>query len=216
MPNKIDLVGQVFGRLTVEMDGQHKAGRRQVVCLCECGTRKQYDPRELRGGQISCGCYQKQVVAAICGARRTHGSSRTAEYNIWNKMKSRCSNPDDAKYPDYGGRGVVVCAAWADDFETFLADMGMRPTAAHSIDRKDVNGNYEPNNCRWATPKEQSRNKRNHRLVIYQGAEMPLSQACEMSGVNYRSALYRVQRQQHWMPLPAPPAALPAGAGEKP
>ena len=202
---KIDVVGQVFGRLTVETEGQHKAGRRQVICLCECGSRKQYDPRALRGGQISCGCYQKEVVAALCSARMTHGRSKTAEYNTWIKMKSRCDNPNDAKYADYGGRGIAICAAWSADFDAFLSDMGPRPTAAHSIDRKNVNGNYEPANCRWATNLEQARNKRKHRIVIFQGAEMPLSQACEMSGVNYQSALYRVRRQQPWHGLPAAP-----------
>lgn len=199
MPNKIDVLGRRFGRLTVEADGVHVSGRRRVVCLCTCGSRKQYDPRLLLNGQTrSCGCYQKEVVAAICAQGGTHHASGSDVYNIWIKMKSRCENADDAKYPEYGGRGISVCAQWRTDFEAFATYMGPRPSASHSIDRIDVNGNYEPGNCRWASPKEQARNKRRHRLVIYQGSSMPLSQACELANINYRSALYRLNRGKAW------------------
>ena len=123
-------------------------------------------------------------------------------------MKKRCLNPAEPKFPQYGGRGIRVCDRWTDSYENFLADMGRRPQPDMSLDRIDVDGNYEPENCRWATRHEQARNKRSHRLVDFDGAMVPLSQACESAGVNYRSALYRLNRGQDWRPLPAPPVAL--------
>lgn len=207
MPRKIDICGQTFGRLTVKAEGPRRGARRSVYCRCACGSDGLFDPRSLLSGKTkSCGCYQRDVVAAACLQHTTHGRSKSAEYNIWQKMKARCGNPNDAKYPIYGGRGIEVCEAWSDSFESFLLDMGPRPTSKHSIDRKRVDGNYEPGNCRWATPKEQARNKRSHRLVLYLGVEMPLSEACELAGVNYRSALWRLNCGKPWQPLPPPPS----------
>ena len=122
-------------------------------------------------------------------------------------MKSRCDNPKNRKYRDYGARGIRVCARWLTSFDRFFADMGPKPSSKHSIDRINNEGNYEPGNCRWATPKEQSRNKRHHRTVQYNGQQMPLSMACELSGVNYGAALYRINRNLDWQPLPPPPDA---------
>lgn len=102
--------------------------------------------------------------------------SESAEFRIWCHVLGRCFNPTDSKYPYYGERGITVCDRWL-MFENFYADMGDRPTKHHSIDRQDVNGNYEPNNCRWATPIEQAQNKRNNVLVFVDGERMVIAEA---------------------------------------
>jgi hypothetical protein len=206
MPAKIDLIGKRFGRLVVLGDGERRKGRRSVICRCDCGAEIVTDPRGLTTGHAkSCGCLQREIVSVICADKVKHGMARSPEYNIWVKMKSRCYNEKDPKYSYYGGRGIKVCRQWDESFDAFFSDMGKKPSREHSIDRIDVNGNYEPSNCRWATAKTQSRNKRNHRLVEYCGKKIPLSEACEKSGVNYRSALYRLNKGLDWL-LPAPPA----------
>ena len=92
--------------------------------------------------------------------KKTHGRRDTPEYNAWRAMKDRCYNRRCKSYPNYGGRGITVCPQWENSFENFFADMGLKPTSSHSIDRKDNNGNYEPDNCRWATITEQNQNTR--------------------------------------------------------
>ena len=190
MPALIDIVGRAFGRLTVVANTtDRKNGRRQVICDCECGNSITCDPRSLTTGHTqSCGCFHKERAAA--------------------GMKGRCSNPKNRKYKDYGGRGIQVCEAWDSSYEAFLADMGRAPSPAHTIERDDVNGDYVPSNCRWATPLEQARNKRHHRRVEYRGRATPLSEACELAGVSYSTALWRLNTGKHWNPLPRSPASL--------
>lgn len=93
------------------------------------------------------------------GRKPTHGMWKSKEWNSWDHLKRRCNNPNDPKYKDYGGRGIKVCDRWT-RFANFFADMGFAPGKAYSIDRINNDGNYEPSNCRWATPTEQSRNRR--------------------------------------------------------
>lgn len=208
MPARIDLIGRSFGRVTVTGDAARLAsGRRAVECHCECGETFICDPRSLLSGHCkSCGCLHREIVGRKSRDNITHGMSKSVEYQAWIKIKGRCCNVKDAKYADYGGRGIKVCDAWLDDFQAFYRDMGPRPEWSSSIDRIDVNGDYDPGNCRWSDAKTQSRNKRNHRLVNFEGRNMPLSEACELAGVNYRSALYRLNRGHHWQPLPSAPS----------
>ncbi|MET1083288.1 MAG: hypothetical protein ABWY12_09620, partial [Burkholderiales bacterium] len=117
------------------------------------------------GTTKSCGCWRKEQGKK----NRTHGGSKTVEYRIWFALKRRCLNARDPAYAYYGGRGITVCEAWINSFAQFLADMGPRPSAKHSIDREDNNGPYSPANCRWATPAEQSRNRRTTRLISFRG-----------------------------------------------
>jgi hypothetical protein len=109
--------------------------------------------------------------------------SKHPAYNCWKKMRDRCNNPNNCNFKYYGGVGVRVCERW-DDFEAFIADIGPRPTAQHSIDRKDSSGNYEPGNCRWATTAEQNRNKRTVQRLKVGGAELISTHIAEIIGVH--------------------------------
>jgi hypothetical protein len=109
--------------------------------------------------------------------------SGTPIYKSWASLKARCLNPNNADYPDYGGRGITVCDRWSDSFEAFYEDMGARPEGS-SIDRIDVNGNYEPTNCRWATGVEQAQNKRETRWVSFRGEKLSMIEACRRAGLS--------------------------------
>jgi ribosomal protein S16 len=104
----------------------------------------------------------------------THGLSYAPEYRAWQTMRLRCTDPDHPAYPNYGGRGIRVCKHWLDSPVAFVADMGTKPSEQHEIDRIDNDGHYEPGNCRWATRTENSRNRRNNRLIEHDGEVLPL------------------------------------------
>lgn len=181
-------VGGSYGRLVVRaIEGKF------ATCVCECG-QPGFVCRvaNLKNGTTkSCGCLRREV-----GARtRTHGQTKTALYKTWQEMLSRCGNPDNKSYTDYGGRGISVCDRWAASFLNFAQDMGARPGPAFTIDRKDNNGNYEPGNCRWATKVEQTRNRRNAVTVTLQGTTKPLKVWCEELGINYFTAHRKIRRE---------------------
>jgi hypothetical protein len=112
------------------------------------------------------------------------------EYRAWAGMRTRCSNPSNSRWADYGGRGIRVCDRWQTSFENFRADMGPRPSAEHSLDRIDVNGNYEPDNCRWATKRQQAQNVRTNVRLVIGGKELVLRDAARQHNVSYL-ALYK-------------------------
>lgn len=160
----LNLLNMKFSRLTVIAQGAGKrtsTGRalRSWICVCDCGKQLEVRTQDLRYGSTkSCGCYN----LSIASARATkHGGVRTPTYKSWSAMLKRCRDVSDLRY---GGRGITVCERWY-SFSNFLADMGERPRGT-SIDRIDVNGNYEPSNCRWATAKEQGRNTRRRKLSL--------------------------------------------------
>lgn len=187
MSTRLNLIGHVYGRLTVL---NHVEGARWR-CVCECGEFVVTHSVSLRKGSTkSCGCLRREVTAA---KTLTHGATNTREYTSWKAMRQRCLNTNHHQYADYGGRGITVCDRWS-TFAGFLADMGSRPEGT-SLDRIDVNGSYEPSNCRWATTHQQGSNRRN--TIYVDGFDLKL--IAEVVGVPYStlySRLWRAKRRK--------------------
>lgn len=154
------MIGERFGRLVINDYIPDRYPK--VICTCDCGNIKTLHWSNVKNGKTqSCGCLYKESRGHNGFAIKKHGEShKTVEYQTWKGMKQRCSNSNNSHYKNYGGRGIIVCERWLNSFDNFLEDMGRKPTPQHSIDRIDVNGNYEPSNCRWATPYEQRMNQR--------------------------------------------------------
>lgn len=157
--NFIDLTGKQFGKLTViEFHGKDERRKSIWKCLCDCGKESLVPSTNLIGNRTnSCGCLVKEKARQNF---HKHGLTNSSEYRSWSAMIKRCTNPKHDKYQYYGGRGINVCEQWLTSFENFFNDMGHKPSRNHSIDRKDVNGDYTPDNCVWTTTEEQMRNKR--------------------------------------------------------
>ena len=196
--------GDRFGRLVILRERKIKTGsdwrsiRIRYECRCDCGTiLKLEEGYRLISHKQSCGCLQRERASESAKKKRTHGfasnGNRIPEYMTWIRMRRRCENPLSQDYPNYGARGIRVCSRWK-DFINFLEDMGRRPSKGYSIDRKDNDGNYTPKNCRWASIKQQNRNKRSiHKLTI-DGVTKGIADWADESGVHLETIRSRIVR----------------------
>jgi hypothetical protein len=182
---RIEMIGQVFEMLTVMEYAGSKKTSTYYLCQCSCGNKITTTRRWLINGRAkSCGCSKNNFISR---SNTRHGESqpgkKTVEYMTWNGIKNRCYNEKDHNYDKYGGRGISVCSRWIESYDNFLSDMGRRPPGKYSLDRIDNNKGYSPDNCRWATNKEQSRNTRTNRIIEFKGQEMTLTEWSETLGL---------------------------------
>ena len=187
----IDLTGNQYGLLTVlgfDKVVESASGSRQYLwrCRCSCGNATSVGGRNLRSGHTrSCGCLATVGVVK-------HGMFGTPEYQTWVGMLRRCYSVAEPGYQYYGARGIAVCARWKNSFKCFYEDMGPRPSPKHSIDRINNDGDYEPGNCRWATPVEQNNNRRSLRKLTYKGQTLTIAQWSRVTGLKYQTIRARL------------------------
>jgi hypothetical protein len=209
-PRFENLTGRKFGRLTVESYAGMRGHNHFWNCLCRDGNRKVVQAGHLKSGAIrSCGCLLSETTRK---RRTSHGASRpgqvTDEYKIWCGIIKRCCNKNDDAYERYGGRGITICERWRHDFAAFFADMGERPSPTLEIDRfPDNNGGYwcgnaqcsecgplgRSLNCRWATLRQQARNKRDSRLVTHEGETLCLAEWEERTEIKHGTIRKRIE-----------------------
>lgn len=199
MPRKINYnIGDVFNGITIKEETEKFSGRRHFIFICVCGNEFKSSIKHVKSGHTkSCGC---RLNVVLLDRNTKHGHAKrgkiTPEFMSWSNIIERCYNPNCKKFQDYGGRGIKVCHRWLDDklgFKNFLYDMGERPSLKHSIDRfPNTDGDYEPSNCRWATPKQQVRNRRITLNVEYEGEIISLAELCEQVNVNYKRVWARL------------------------
>jgi len=178
-----DFIGRRFGRLVVLSflgSRRHpyakyaKVQARFWECLCDCGEIIERQTSHLMSGNVkSCGCLQRDNRKQ---ARPKHGMTGTSEHDAWAAMLGRCHNTEHQAYHLYGARGILVCERWQNSFENFIADMGRKPSAKHTLDRIDNNLGYRPDNCRWATMKEQGQNRRGNQFITFNGQTLCISE----------------------------------------
>lgn len=214
MANATIRIGEKFNRLKI-LDEFKDGKNRKAKVICECGTEKTVVKAKVVRGEIkSCGCLSRETAKRnIENTRRTrvltkearskmggsgrfkkkHGMKNSPEYSAWNSMINRCENPKSCSYKTHGARGISVCRDWRDSFEIFFKDMGVRPSKNHSIDRIDNDGDYTPENCRWATRTEQQSNKGNNRVLAFNGKEMSVAEWSEELGIPYSRISKRLQ-----------------------
>lgn len=196
----IDMTGQKYGRLTVlQASHKDKRGEWHWLCQCECGKQKTVSGYKLRSGNTkSCGCMQRECLDGRL--RRTHGMSTSHLYTIWENMKHRCNDPKNIVYRNYGGRGIRVCDEWMNSFDSFAKwAESTGYLDGLSIERVDVNGNYEPSNCKWITKRQQYLNRTDsHRITAF-GKTQTIKEWSDETGIKYDTIERRIN-QYGWTP----------------
>lgn len=187
-----NLINKKFNRLLV-IKLSHIFNRQYYwICKCDCGNESIVNTQNLkRNKSKSCGCLRTEITSKV---KTTHGNTvggYSPEYISWMQMRARCSNINRPDYLRYGGRGIKVCERWVNSFDNFLEDMGKRPSKNHSLDRFPNNdtGDYEPANCRWATPKQQANNRRTSRFIEYKGIKNSLAEWTNILGLSNSTTL---------------------------
>jgi len=199
-----DLTGQTFGYWTVLGEAEKLDVNRRWFCRCACGTERAVQQPSLnRGGSQSCGCQQ---VALGGLPLKSHGMTKHRAYKSWISLRARCNNPNDTGYADYGGRGITVCARWEASFEAFWEDMGPTWFPKATIERRDVNGNYEPGNCCWIGKTEQPKNRRMNVFIDTPWGSLTLAEAARKIGLSPMAFGRRYNRGWRGEKLFEPPA----------
>lgn len=189
-----DLIGKKFGRLIV-LNCYMRNYKRYCLCLCDCGKKKEIRADNIKKGLTkSCGCLSKELLKK---RQTTHGASTTRLYKIWDGMKKRCRPNSKNKY--YYGKGIKVCESWKDfnNFKEWSINNGYKENL--TIDRIDVNGDYCPENCRWATYKQQARNTSFNRMIEYNGQRMCASEVAEILNIKQSTFLGRLERNKEYL-----------------
>lgn len=189
-----DISGQRFGRLVALNIVRRENGKTYWLFQCDCGNKVIIPQSYVSTGDTkSCGCYRKEVAKGNNNSTK-HNKTQTRLYSIWSGIKQRCYNKNKIAYEYYGARGIGVCDEWKSDFMAFYVwalKNGYKDDL--TIDRIDVNGNYKPNNCRWATIKEQNNNMRNNHWINYKGQKLTMSQFAEKYGIPYQIMKNRIR-----------------------
>lgn len=179
--------GDKYGSLTILAEVNKQNNFRMFECECDCGSRKTFRLNDLRNGHASsCGCLRVRSCS-------THRMSKCYEYKVWQDIKTRCLNKRHKSFGYYGGRGIKVCDRWM-KFESFYEDMGPKPGPGYSIDRIDNDGDYCPENCRWATKKEQNSNTRRRRVLKIGGVSRSVAEWSLFTGTKYGTIGSRLAR----------------------
>ena len=203
MTKFIDMTGKRVGKLTVlKYIGNDKDNRALFLCKCDCGNIVEKTGRSLRYGYGSCGCVRVEVMRQnrkLSAHPADHGMTNTRLFRIWSGMKDRCNNPNNKDYHNYGDRGIVLCDEWQNDFMNFYEWAQENNYQEDlTIDRIDVNGNYEPSNCRWATIKEQLNNTRYNVYLTHNGRTQSMKMWAEELGFDYTLVRDRHKRHKDW------------------
>ncbi len=181
MPKHLNLINQRFGRLVVKSFNHRSKYHSHWLCICDCKNIKVIRGNDLKTGRtVSCGCFGKERRHE---ANTTHGMTKTPTHMVWIKMIQRCENPKNKDYPRYGGRGITVCNRWLNSFQAFFEDMGEKPKDL-TLERINNNGNYDPDNCKWATRKEQMNNTSKNVLLTINNKTHNIAQWERIRGFN--------------------------------
>lgn len=190
-----EILSTKYGRLKPTAEIKRTGRGRRFSASCDCGAMIDVDLASLRSGNTrSCGCLANELSSKRKSAL-AHGeaASQSPEYISWKAMRGRCNNPNHHAYERYAGRGITVCDRW-DDYDNFLEDMGRRPDLSYTLDRIDNDKGYSPENCRWATKREQILNSRTSRKLTFRGETLGVKEMAEKYGMSHQTMIYRMKK----------------------